>query len=151
MASTFESALLRLKAALQVATDKEVAEALGMSPNALNERKRRDSFPADKVRSLAAEKGFDAEYVIEGVAQAAREMIQAARDGRPMMKVGPQERLVLAHFLQCGESDRRMVLALLKRLSGDQPGLTPEGNYPDHTPQEPLVLHDGAAKKGKGK
>ena len=118
MATLFEAALLRLKGALQVTTDKEVAELLGMSPNALNERKRRDAFPEDKVRALAARLHFDADYVITGVAQAAQELIDAAREGRPMKKVAPEDQALLAYWHQCEPADQQLMLTLIKRLSG---------------------------------
>lgn len=117
MATTFEAALLRLKGALLVSTDKEVAELLGMSPNALNERKRRDSFPDDKVRALAARLHFDADYVITGVAQAAQELIDAAREGKPMRKVALEDQALLAQWHQCAPADQQLVLQLIKRLS----------------------------------
>lgn len=117
MATNFEAALLRLKGALLVTTDKEVAELLGMSPNALNERKRRDAFPEDKVRALAARLHFDADYVVTGVAQAAQELIDAAREGKPMKKVAPEDQALLAHWHQCAPADQQLMLQLIKRLS----------------------------------
>lgn len=129
MATLFEAALLRLKGALQVTTDKEVAELLGMSPNALNERKRRDAFPEDKVRALAARLHFDADYVITGVAQAAQELIEAAREGRPMKKVGPEDQALLAHWHQCEPADQVLLLALIKRLGRADLQVTNEAHH----------------------
>lgn len=117
MATNFEAALLRLKGALLVTTDKEVAALLGMSPNALNERKRRDAFPEDKVRALAARLHFDADYVVTGVAQAAQELIDAAREGKPMKKVAPEDQALLAHWHQCAPADQQLMLQLIKRMS----------------------------------
>jgi hypothetical protein len=148
MATFFEAALLRLKGALQVTTDKEVAEALGMSPNALNERKRRDAFPDDKVRALAAERGFDADYVITGVAQAALEMIQAARDGKPLKKVSAEDAALLAAWHSCSAPDQRMVLGLIKRLTADLQSLTADGRYPQREDAPPMAVHDKPRKKG---
>lgn len=65
----FGGALLRLKQVLGVHSDKEVAEALGMKPTALNSRKARNSFPEDKLLALIArrpELGIDADYVMTG-------------------------------------------------------------------------------------
>lgn len=117
MATNFEAALLRLKASLQLQTDKEVAAALGMSATALNDRKKRDSFPEDRVRSLASKLHFDAEYVIGGVAQAALEIMEAAREGKPMTKVSAEDAALLARWHGCSQTDQKLVASLLKRLS----------------------------------
>jgi hypothetical protein len=149
MATLFEAALLRLKGALQVTTDKEVASLLGMSPNALNERKRRDAFPEDRVRALAATLHFDAEYVIGGVAQAALEVIDAAREGKPMKKVSAEDAALLSRWHQCTQADQLLLLGLLKRLTGDQPpSLAADGRYPQREEAHPMAVHDKPRKKG---
>jgi transcriptional regulator with XRE-family HTH domain len=148
MATFFEAALLRLKGALQVTTDKEVAELLGMSPNALNERKRRDSFPEDRVRALAAKLHFDPEYVIGGVAQAALEVIDAAREGKPMKKVSAEDAALLARWHQCTQADQLLLMSLLRRLEGAPPNLEADGRYPHSEEAAPRTLHDRAPRKG---
>lgn len=78
MNGTFLQRMLRLKLKLGVHTDKEVAVALGMSATALNERKRRDAFPVDrlcKVASLRPELGIDLSYVLNGIPSTAAEPI----------------------------------------------------------------------------
>lgn len=143
MTTLFEAALLRLKGALQVTTDKEVAERLGMSPNALNERKRRDAFPEDRVRALASKLHFDADYVITGVAQAALEMIQAAREGKPMKKVSAEDTALLSRWHRCTQADQLLMLGLLKRLTGEQPpSLAADGGYPLREEFQPVALHE---------
>lgn len=127
---SFEAALLRLKGALALQADKDVAGALGMAPSAFNKRKARGSFPEAEVRALAAERGFDAEYVISGVAQAALEMIQAAREGRPLKKVSANDAALLSAWHTCSESDQRLLFDLLMRLSQSAVSLTPSGVYP---------------------
>lgn len=65
----FEQRLLRLKQALHVAEDQEVAEALGMTRAALGDRKRRNSFPEDKLFALMSKRPdlkIDATYVLTG-------------------------------------------------------------------------------------
>lgn len=66
----------RLKSALGVREDKEVAAALGMTAAAFSERKRRGAFPRDKLLALQAtrpELQLDVDYVLFGqVARAAR-------------------------------------------------------------------------------
>lgn len=67
--SDFEQALLRLKERLGVASDKAVAELLGMGEKALNARKRRGAFPEDKLKALANDRPdlkLDVKYVITG-------------------------------------------------------------------------------------
>lgn len=66
----FDACLLRLKQAVKATDDQEVAELLGMTKAAFSDRKRRDSFPADKVRALAQQRpdlGIDVEHVLTGV------------------------------------------------------------------------------------
>lgn len=146
MATNFDAALLRLKGALQVQTDKEVAGLLGMSPTALNDRKRRDAFPDDKVRALSLTRHFDAEYVITGVAQAALEMIQAARDGKPLKKVSPEDQALLAHWHQCGPADQALVLQLIKRLHGGGMVLLEEAHRATVAGEEDAKLARALAK-----
>lgn len=50
----FDEKLFRLKQALDVSEDQQVAAALGMTKAAFSERKRRDAFPDDKVATLAS-------------------------------------------------------------------------------------------------
>ena len=52
-ASVFDQQLLRLKSALGVTADQQVAEALGLSKAALSDRKKRGAFPEDKLWALA--------------------------------------------------------------------------------------------------
>lgn len=54
---------------LGVQTDREVADALGLSDKALNARKARGVFPEDKLFALAAKRpdlGIDVGYVLSG-------------------------------------------------------------------------------------
>lgn len=146
MATDFDAALLRLKGALQVQTDKQVAEALGMSPNALNERKRREAFPVDKVRVLGAERGFDADYVVTGVSQAALEMIHAAREGKPLKKVSAEDAALLAAWHSCSAPDQRLLLSLIKRLTTDAAPLSADGRYPKAEEASAPTLHERRRK-----
>lgn len=148
MATNFEAALLRLKGALQVQTDKDIALLLGMSPTALNDRKRRDAFPVDKVRALALTHHFDADYVITGVAQAALEVIAAVREGRPFTQVGPEDQQLLAHWHSCTDEDKKLLLLLLKRLRQAPPTLAPDGSYSAADSAAPLsTLHEPTRSK----
>jgi hypothetical protein len=143
---SFEAALLRLKGALALQADKDVADALGMAASAFNKRKARGSFPEAEVRALAAERGFDAEYVISGVAQAALEMIQAAREGRPLKKVSANDAALLSAWHTCSESDQRLLFDLLMRLSQSAVSLTPSGVYPKAEEKTAPTLHERRRK-----
>lgn len=66
----FSYPLTRLKHALRVSKDQEVAEALGLSKTAFSERKKRGAFPDENLRVLAAKRpelGIDVDYVLTGI------------------------------------------------------------------------------------
>ena len=66
---SFLERMNRLKTALGLSKDKEVAAALGMSDKALNARKARGSFPERELRSLGQarpELALDVDYVLSG-------------------------------------------------------------------------------------
>ena len=70
MKNNFLDAVLRLKAQLGVASDKDLAGFLGMTPTALNQRKVRDSFPEKELLVLAAKRpelNIDVTYVLTGL------------------------------------------------------------------------------------
>lgn len=85
--SDFERALLRLKERLGVSSDKAVAELLGMGEKALNARKRRDSFPVEKVKALAADRPdlhLDVRYVMTGMTEALDTRLNALKQATEM-------------------------------------------------------------------
>lgn len=66
---SFEKVLLRLKQNLGIQADKDIAELLGMSPTAFNARKKRDSFPEDKLLALIGRRpdlSIDPDFVLDG-------------------------------------------------------------------------------------
>lgn len=68
----FEEATLRLKQQLKVNEDKQVAEALGMTPRAWSGRKLRNSFPEKELWVLAAQRPdlkLDIGYVLNGISE----------------------------------------------------------------------------------
>ncbi len=68
--SDFEDQLARLKTALALPEDQDVAELLGMTKAAFSARKSRGSFPVDKLKALAADRPklkLDVRYVLTGV------------------------------------------------------------------------------------
>jgi len=80
--SDFDQALLRLKERLGIASDKGVAELLGMGEKALNARKRRGAFPAEKLKALALDKpelGIDVKYVLTGISDELERRMAAIR------------------------------------------------------------------------
>lgn len=65
----FEEATLRLKQQLGATQDKEVALALGLSPQSWVGRKKRDNFPEVELRALAQQRPdlqIDVDYVLNG-------------------------------------------------------------------------------------
>ena len=72
--SEFEQKMRRLKDALRLTHDQEVATALGMTKASLSDRKRRDSFPIERVIGLAGRHlGLDVAYVVTGLTEEERE------------------------------------------------------------------------------
>lgn len=68
----FERRLIRIKEVLGVATDKDVASAIGMAVGTFSARKRRDSFPTKDLYVLAANRPdleIDVNYVLTGIAR----------------------------------------------------------------------------------
>ena len=59
----------RLKFELNLSTDKEIAELLGLSKSAFAERKKRNSFPEKELLLLAGQEGLDAEYILTGYSE----------------------------------------------------------------------------------
>lgn len=67
--ANFTRTLQRLKAALGVITDAEVATMLGLTKEAFSQRKGRNSFPDHDLRALAAKRpelGLDVERILDG-------------------------------------------------------------------------------------
>lgn len=88
----FQKTLLRMKQELGVSRDQEAAELLGMTKSAFSERKKRDSFPDDKLQALIGrrpELGLDYDYITTGVRKA--EFDRVAESTMPAhMKPGPE-------------------------------------------------------------
>lgn len=79
----FDQQLLRLKEALGVTADQDVAAALGMTKAALSERKRRDAFPKEKLYELVArrpELEIDTVYVLTGEHQELNRRLKALKE-----------------------------------------------------------------------
>lgn len=79
----FLLAVNRLKEALAVDKDQQVAEVLGLSAAAFSDRKRRGAFPTDKLFALVAKRpdlGIDVGYVLSGVKARGAAAAENARD-----------------------------------------------------------------------
>jgi len=133
----FEQALLRLKSQVGVATDKEMAELLGLSEKALNARKRRGAFPTDKVRALAQQRpdlSIDVDHVLSGTAlrekrqNAAGQVMYQGTEIVHLMTGEPESRphyptdamALVENWQRCSALDQALVLQLVRRLAGRQ-------------------------------
>jgi transcriptional regulator with XRE-family HTH domain len=150
----FSECLNRLKPMLRVSKDQEVAAALGLSKTAFSERKKRDSFPDRELRALARarpELNIDVDYVLTGVAQAALEIIDAAKAGTPLVKVRGDELQLLQNYRSCSPPDQEVVRhqAAFLAARGKPSGVMEDGRYPQRVDEPPPVLHDKPTKKGK--
>ncbi len=137
---SFDAVLRRLKDALGVKDDQDVARALGMNKAAFSARKSRGSFPNDLVHALASrrpELGLDVPFVLTGKtageAAAALAAGPAAEQARAMLRMHqpgvaePQQAWLtestasyaptLAQALaQCSDDDLVLLHALALRL-----------------------------------
>lgn len=143
----FDAALLRLKGILGMTEDQDVARALGMSKAGFAQRKARDSFPADRLATLAMEKPelrIDVRWVVTGktaqqravdaaasVAGGAAEAVRylkhdappppQANEGQrisPMPGITTAERAHLVALRQCDADDRAAIVQLVAKLAG---------------------------------
>lgn len=124
---SFEAALLRLKSLLQVQTDKEVAEALGMDASAFNKRKARGSFPEQELRELAKERGFDPEFVFTGIdeqeSRLRRDALHAAAGLlNPSRQHQSNEEDLLRVWRGCSPDVQAALLVVISKLATSQPG-----------------------------
>jgi Bacteriophage CI repressor helix-turn-helix domain len=127
----FEGAVLRLKEALQVHTDKEVAAALGLSEKAFNARKARGSFPKDQLDELKVKRQelqLDVAYVLTGQsdrvyqgrvagATVATHLSSPAGTMTPGSSLAPDERELLDGYRGASNDLRK---AALRILGGDE-------------------------------
>jgi len=89
----FEKIVFRLKAALELRFDKDVATHLGMTKKAFFERKKRDVFPTMNLWALSAmhpELKLDVPYILTGVASP--ELAEPKKTG---IKTNPAKALVM--------------------------------------------------------
>lgn len=82
--------LQRLREALHVSKDKELAEALGLGEKAFNARKARNSFPVKELYALAAKRPdlkIDVAYVLTGITSEAHSRLNDLQAGLDLAAV----------------------------------------------------------------
>lgn len=112
----FEKATLRLKQQLGVTQDKEVAEALGLSPRAWAGRKKSGRWPEKEFLALAARRpdlGLDLDYILTGHRSSEFESITRKADSKPL--IGQEERMA-GIFAQLTPDSQKEVLSIATRL-----------------------------------
>lgn len=119
----FDQQLMRLKSMLGVTGDQDVAALLDMSKAAFSDRKKRDSFPEEKLRALAQRRPdlpIDVEYVLRG--ETARMRYERDHPGQPASiaevtayamqeALKPDEQLLLEAYRGLTTSARKALLA----------------------------------------
>lgn len=119
----FDQQLMRLKSLLGVTGDQDVAALLDMSKAAFSDRKKRDSFPEEKLRALAQRRPdlpIDVEYVLRG--ETARMRYDRDHPGQPASiaevtayamqeALKPDEQLLLEAYRGLTTSARKALLA----------------------------------------
>jgi transcriptional regulator with XRE-family HTH domain len=112
----FEEATLRLKQQLGVSQDKDVAQMLGLSPQAWAGRKKRGLWPEKEFLALMAKRpdlGLDFDYVTLGTHSQVFEATAKQAAQSPL--TGPEERMA-GVFGKLSHASRKEVLAVALRL-----------------------------------
>jgi len=131
----FRAQLDRLRTALAVREDQEVASMLEMTKAALSARKARGSFPEKELRALAQRRpdlGINVDFVLNGSMEdrrvnAAASVYEQSLHGfqkltasepslRPSLPIG-QEAKLIEHWRSCSALDQALVLQLIERLA----------------------------------
>ena len=134
----FDQQLMRLKSMLGVTGDQDVAALLDMSKAAFSDRKKRDSFPEEKLRALVQRRPdlpIDVEYVLHG--ETARTRYEQAHPGQPAgiaevtayamrEAVTPDEQVLLEAYRGLPAAARKALLAELL-MGGKKPKAKTQG------------------------
>lgn len=105
----FEEQLLRLKQALKVSADQDVAALLGLSKAAFSDRKKRESFPTKEVFALAQKQPelcLDPDLIVTGVST----KVETA---------GAREASMLECFRKLSNRDQQRMLEIALLWSGE--------------------------------
>lgn len=136
----FDQQLLRFKTALGVISDQEVAAVLGMSKAAFSDRKKRDSFPEDKLLALVTKRPdlvIDPQWVLNGTTANERYIErhqqpptnyqvlvdEVMRDARiaesdaELVKLSRRERALIENYRGSSEEGKRAVESTASALS----------------------------------
>ncbi|NMG48976.1 hypothetical protein GO613_12780 [Azoarcus communis] len=133
----FRAQLDRLRTALAVREDQEVASMLGMTKAALSARKARGSFPEKELRALAQRRpdlSIDVEHVLSGTAlrekrqNAAGQVLYQGTEIVHLMTGEPESSphyptdatALVENWQRCSALDQALVLQLVRRLAGRQ-------------------------------
>lgn len=123
--SSFEEKLQRLKRVLSLSQDQEIASALGMTKAALSERKRRNSFPDERVMGLLSQyPDLDVGFILTGGSGAAGDRRQLRADLETAWRKGGLEALLDAvnsdEIIRRTRLDRQHQLSALAAACSDQ-------------------------------
>ncbi len=122
----FDRQLIRLKEALGVTEDQDVANALGLSKAALSDRKKRGAFPDDKLLALIAKRPdlkLDFDYITLG--RHSSEFEAVVEKHQPEHHESPgksgllsvREEELLAYFRRANDTGREAILCASWALS----------------------------------
>ncbi|RDF11244.1 hypothetical protein DPV92_03025 [Haemophilus paraphrohaemolyticus] len=118
---SFKGKLIRLKNELNVETDKEVAEYLGMTNNAFTVRKSRNSFPEKELFALKAkypELNLDMDYILLGHRHETYEaMEKKALKDMPKPDFSDKTGLLVQLFMQCDDQGRAAILSVAQTMA----------------------------------
>lgn len=118
---SFKGKLIRLKNELNVETDKEVAEYLGMTNNAFTVRKSRNSFPEKELFALKAkcpELNLDMDYILFGHRHETYEaMEKEALKDMPKPDFSDKTGLLVQLFMQCDDQGRAAILSVAQTMA----------------------------------
>lgn len=142
----FDLQLLRLKQALRLTEDKDVAAMLGMTKAAFSARKVRQAFPADKVKALAADRpelNLDVKYVLTGKSDELDRRLDAltkatrvagrVAEGAAVYEaqseifkllvgeLSPEEQVLVNRFRNSDQRGREAILATATAMSANAP------------------------------
>lgn len=149
----FDQQLLRLKSALGISSDQEIAALLGMSKAAFSDRKKRDAFPEDKLLALVTRRPdlvVSPDYVLTGKTEKERftevhqrppidyaELAKWVMGGEPLaqhqnsptsVNLSADEQVLLDAYRSLSAAKRNLLLAeLLTGSAGKKPAKAGDG------------------------
>lgn len=118
---SFKGKLIRLKNELNVETDKEVAEYLGMTNNAFTVRKSRNSFPEKELFALKAKRpdlDLDMDYILLGHRRETYEAMEKEElKDMPKPDFSDKTGLLVQLFMQCDDQGRAAILSVAQTMA----------------------------------